>query len=93
MQGCFFFLKLGSNSDDILGGLISILGKVVVEEVGQLGDGGTEVLLGSLPGGGGVQDLGGNASDSLGNLQAEDGVGLVLGVLELSVVDSINDGT
>lgn len=78
--------------DDFLGGLISVLGEVLVEELGELVDlvreagcGGPAVL--------GVEQLGGNARAALGDVEVEDVVGLVIGLGELAVVDGVEDGT
>lgn len=78
--------------DDFLGGLISVLLEVLVEELGELVD-----LIGEAGCGGPailrVEQLIGHARAALGDVEVENVVGLVLGLGELAVVDGIENGT
>ena len=84
-------LTLGRSGQDLRSGLVRVLLEVLIEELAKLGDLLLEVR-GTSPALGGVEKLVGNAGASLGDVEVEGLVDLVLLVGELAGVDRVEDG-
>jgi len=86
-------LDLGAGSDDLLSHAILVLQEVLLELLAQPGGLLKVVVLTSFPDTPRVEDLAGDTRTARGNGQVEDGVVLILGLGELTTVNSIEDGT